>query len=66
MIAKSQEVKQRIEKIRNKVDKKLNKLNESDKNYETQEEMENAKISAIRNLQEEISTEYTKIMAELS
>ena len=44
--------------MRNEVDKKINKLNESDKIYEIQEEMENAKILAIRNLQEEVSTEY--------
>ena len=55
--------------MRNEVDKKLNKLKESDKNNGTQKvpkyQMGNAKISAIRNLQE-VSAEYTKIMAELS
>ena len=69
LIAKLQEVKQKLEKMRNEVDKKLNKLKESDKNNGTQKvpkyQMGNAKISAIRNLQE-VSAEYTKIMAELS
>ena len=66
LIAKSKEVKQKIKEMRKKVNNKLSELKALGKKYETEEEMENAKILDIRNLQEEISTGYSEIMAELS
>ena len=58
-------VEEKVKTMRNEVNKKLNSLKMSETINETKEEIENLKIKTIRNLQEKISDDFTKIMAEI-
>ena len=69
LIAASKQVKQEIEQMRLKVDKKLNIMENIQKRIKadaTQTYFESNKIKSIKNNQKEIAKDYTKIMANLA
>ena len=65
LITAAIKVEEEVQSMRNKVNKKLDNLKISQMVNKTVEEIENTKIDNIRSLQEQISTDYCKIMADL-
>ena len=61
----AKKVKEKVKIWRNKVNKELSSLKIFETINKTKNEIENLKIKIIRNLQEKISSDYTKIMAEI-
>ena len=58
-------VEEKVKTMRNDVNQELNSLKLSETINKTKEEIENQKIKSIRYLQEKISSDYTKIMADI-
>ena len=58
-------VEGKVKTMRDDVNQELNSLKLSETINKTKEEIENQKIKTIKNLQEKISSDYTKIMAEI-
>ena len=65
LIAAAAKVEEKVKVMRNEVKQNLDGLKISETINKTNEEIENAKIKTIRNLQEKIATDYMHIMAEI-
>ena len=65
LIGFAEKVKEKVKIWRNKVNQELSSLKIFETINKTKDEIENIKIKNIRNLQEKISSDYTKIMSEI-